>query len=241
MRNLVRAVHAAAMAAGLLLLLGAAPTAQAVPVDVVYSVSTSAAVLSGAIPIGTFNGTATIRYRGSGTFSSPTIDHGPARLMSWNSAGPINVTVGTAVVTGSQTFATGIQWMGVTGTLKSTGLIFLPLSGVGNAAAHCTNTGAGTACTGVIGLPSSVPTSGPIPISTVLVALGSAPITTGAGDPMTTFSLFGLLGTFNGIAIEGTSTFTELSRTQIPEPSSLSMLWLGLAGLAAGRSYLRRR
>jgi len=225
----------------LLLLIGTAPAAQAVPVDVVYSVSTSAAVLNGAIPIGSFSGTATIRYRGSGTFSSPVVDHGPARLMSWNSAGPISVAVGTALITGSQSLSTGIQWMGMTGTLQSTGKIFLPLRATGTAAAHCTNTGAGTSCTGVIGLPSSFPTSGPLPISTVLAALASAPITTGAGDPKATFSLFGLLGTFNGIAIEGTSTLTELSRTQIPEPSSLSMLWLGIAGLAGGRSWLRRR
>lgn len=233
-----------ALATGLLILIGFAPTVQAIPVDVTYSITGTTAVLTGAIPIGSFSGTATIRYRGSGTISAPEVDHGQARIMTWNTSGPVNASgglLGTAVITGAQTLNTGIQKMGLIGTLKSSGLIFLPLAGTGTASAECNNVGAGTNCTGVIGIPAGIPTSGPLAIDTVMAALASAPITTGAGDVKATFSLFGQLGTFNAIAIEGTATLTELSRTQIPEPSSLSMLWVGLAGLAGARSWQRGR
>jgi hypothetical protein len=231
-----------ALSLGLLALAALAPAAQAVPVDVHYDVTTTAAVVNGLIGVGTFTGTSTVRYRGSGTISAPVVEHGLANIVTWVSSGPISVAhslLGTAVVTGQQTLSVGWQ---PKGSLKSTGQVALHLRGTGTALAHCNNTGTGAACTAApISIPASVPQNGTLPVSTVLAGLAGAPITTGAGNIKSTFTVFGFLGSFNGIAISGTSTFTEVSRTQVPEPSSLSMLWVGVAGLAGARSWHRRR
>jgi hypothetical protein len=231
-----------ALTTGLLVLLGFGGNAQALSIDVQYNVSSSLAVLNGLLPVGSLSGPITVRY--SGNAAGTAIVPGKARILTWQGNGPISVVsplLGGASVTGTQSLAGGLQSQG---GFTFGGNLLLPLAGAGAATIQCNITVGGLpgACLAApLSLPTGVPLPGPASVSTVLLGLATAPITTGAGDMLGTFSMSGFFGSFGGFPISGTSTFTEVSRTATPEPSSLSMLWLGVAGLAGARSWSRRR
>ena len=86
-----------------LLVLGFAPSAKAVPVEVLYSVSATASIL--ATPIATLTGTATVRYQNATALGS-NILNGAVRFQSFNATGPINLTLGF-VLSGNLTIALG--------------------------------------------------------------------------------------------------------------------------------------
>ena len=223
-----------AFAASLLALVGFTPAAKAVPVDVTYNVTTTLQVLGGALGIGSGVGTTTVRYRGAA--GNPTT--GSAQIRTINLANTINVN---GAVLGQSWIITGTQMLTAgpvapRGTVTGSWNFAIPLTGVGLANIHCTNTVATpvNGCTG-LSLPSSIPVAAPISIGTTLAG------TAAPGPFPTTFTVSGIFGTFQGISITAISTLSEASRTTIPEPTSLSLLWIGLAGLAGGRSWQRRR
>jgi hypothetical protein len=214
-----------------LFVLGMAPAAQAVPVEVNYSVSSTLTLPALALTLGTLTGSSTIRYVGTGlnTTNGPAGGFAaPARIQSFNAAGPLAFAVGTASFTGSVAAAAPAQ---VNGALASAGgALTLPLAGSASGSIHCT----GALCAGV-GLPASVPVPISLVFNTVLSDASAVPTGPGA------LTLVGALGTFAGFTIIATTTLTEISRTVVPEPGTASLVWLGLTGLAGARWHLRRR
>jgi len=213
----------------LLLLLGSAPAARAGQITIDFDLSgSSIAILGGAIvvpPDGSITSAFTkLQVEGSGNAAASS---GPARLASLTLAGTISGTLlgGAMTVTGG---VNASQSGSATGLLNPA-LTLAAVGGPGvlsiNALINCTP---GTAC-GLVGtFPVSI--TGPhtfLPFGSFQVGnINSVGNATLSGQ--LSLTLGGQTAVFNLIG-------AEITRTYIPEPNSLSMLGIGLIGVAACR------
>jgi hypothetical protein len=236
------------------LTLGVPSIAGAAAMDVTYNVTGNMMLLN-ALPIApAITGSVTVRYNATGTAgqvsgSGGTPLHGWANLMSGNLGGAISlnmVALGGPLLTGN--FTAGLQRAGA--TLGSSGNLVLGPApfGIGGFI-HCNNV-AGSACTTM--LSPSMPASNPIPLSMVLtgvpplvlVAPGAA--TTGSNlNPSFAFNPIAM-GTIAGYPYTLNLAAQEVSRhltsDPVPEPTTLLLVGLGLAGVAlAGRGVRRSK
>ena len=229
MRNAVFAV-------GLFVLMGLAPVAKAVPVEVTYSVTSVVNLPLLGTQLGVLTGQSTIRYLGTGanTTSGPVGGFvAPARIRSFQASGPLSFTVaaaGTGVITGFVNLSAGGQVNGSVAALG--GPVLLPIAATPTGFIHCTGALCGNP---LISLPVSVS----VPISLVFnTVLSDAAAFPSVGNVLT---LVGNFGTFGGVPLTATSTLNEISRTAVPEPGTAALVWLGLVGLGGARWRVRRQ
>jgi hypothetical protein len=143
------------------------------------------------------------------------------------------------------TAPTPIAWTAVgafspqaSNTLLSSGLLRVKAIGGVSGSIHCT----GASCGGLSPIPPSVLTPFGVPISGVLSGVAATP----GSSLLPAFTLAGTFGTFLGVPVTATLTFTEaplfggFSRHRIPEPGTAVLLGLGLVGIAAAGRRLRR-
>ena len=218
---------------------GLAPAAHGLSMDITYNVSATASL--GGTAMGTITGTVGIRYTATGTpgqvtTSLGTVLHGPAHLLGGTLTGTFSAMVYGDTVTGS---LTAIMPGSPPGTLKSVGSLSFPaVNVIVNGLIHCT----GATC-GLVGLPQSLP----VPLSSLFPPVvvpvkvpGAAP---GSALPKTlTWSAMSL-GSMGSMPLTATVVATEINRHLVPEPSTLPLVAMGLAGIAgvAARQRSRRR
>ena len=246
-----------ALAAAGLLVLGFAPSAQAVPVEVFYSVTSVVTIPSlGNAPLALMGGFATLRYQNATALGSVILD-GDMRFQTFSVTGFLVLNLGAPV---SLTGPFGVALGPIAGTngvgasnqsLNALSGVNARLSGTASGLAHCV----GTLCGGTLV---------PIPPGSVFVPVtlpfftiagnnntgfaggyqGNANLgTTGAAYPLVqpAISLQGYFGVFGGLPIFVNNQLTEISRTVVPEPGTASLVWLGLVGLAGARWHRRHR
>lgn len=219
----------AVLATGLLVLLGLAPAAQAVPVEVDYALTGTITLPALSLTLGTLSGNARIHYTNA-TASGNAIDPGFGRVVSAVAGGPLSFNVlSAAQFTGFATAAVGGNPNGV----LTANNITLPFAGSATGSIHCTG-----ACMTLASIPASVTLPITLPFNTIL-----ANVVSGVnGNPNNgTLTLGGGFGTFSSLPLTIHLTLTEISRTVVPEPGTASLVWLGLVGLAGARRYARRR
>lgn len=224
-----------ALAAAATLLLPVAP-ASAATIDVTYGLS-GGFLVGGTTPMGT-GGTGTMTLRYQATFPS-TIQPGPVAVVSFN-FGPqtFNIPSIFGVTNAAMTGAVGFQINGGAGIYGGGNLSLLHTNGLQTGFIHCQNA---TAC-GVLGLGAFLVTQ-PLGITTAVSPTAPVPMSGPAVATPATATLripTTLLATFLGVP--GTWTFvgTEISRTVIPEPTTLPLLALGAGGVL-GAGWIARR
>jgi hypothetical protein len=232
-----------ALCSALLLGLGiAAPKAHATALDVTYNLS-GALTVAGALPAGNLTGTVTVRYTAPGLtafISGPTGNpiHGPVHVQGGGLTAAINIDSLPSLVPGmTGTLVGAINPSGI-GSLASpgnlfissaTGTIFGPLHCMANAT-HCGSLS-----------PPMVP-SVPLPVSMPFHFLLNAPTVTSGGILLPTFIASPMtVASMAGLPITATLTMSEVGRHVVPEPTSFSLVGLGLLGLAGGVSWRARR
>jgi len=226
----------AVLAVGLFVLMGLAPVARAVPVEVTYSVSTVVTLPLLGIQLGTLTGQSRIRYLGTGANTTTGPVGGfvaPARIQSFVAAGPLNFQI-LALATGTFSgFASVADFGNVNGSVAGLGgPVLLPIAATAGGTLHC----AGAVCANpLVNIPASVINQIALVFNTVLSDATAFP---SVGNILT---LVGGFGTFGGVSLTATSTLNEISRTAVPEPGTASLVWLGLVGLAGARWRVRRR
>ena len=216
----------------------AAPTAQALPVDITYGLSGVVSVLG--IPFGPVgSGSMTVRYSALSANASLAslilppgapvgLSSGPVHLQGFSFMQVLALAIGGDVFTGFLTAAAGPSGMGVLGG----GMLSISLAGTLMGVVHCV----GATCPG-LGLPISIPT----PISAALLAplaaaVGTAP-SIALAFPIAPF----VVGSFGGFPLTAMLSAAEVSRHVTPEPGSAALLGLGLAGLATVSGWRARR
>jgi hypothetical protein len=217
----------------------AAPTAQALPVDISYGLSGVISVLG--IPLGPAGtGSMAVRYTAASGNSSlmslllspgaPVgLSSGPVHLQGFSFMQVIAFAIGGDTFTGFATAAAGASAPGLLGGgMLSIGPVFGTLMGV----VHCV----GATCPG-LGLPISIP----VPISASLLiplaaGVGTAP-SIALSFPIAPFTV----GTFGGFALTAMLSAAEVSRHVTPEPGSAALVGLGLVGLASASGWRRTR
>ena len=244
-----------ALAAAGLLVLGFAPSAQAVPVEVFYSVTSVVTIPAlGNAPLALMGGFATLRYQNATAAGSVILD-GDMRFQSFSVTGNLILNLGTPVLL---TGPFGVALGPIAGTngvgasnqaLNAVSFVNARLEGVASGLAHC------------VGILCGSPTV-PIPSGSVFVPV-TLPFFTIAGNQNTGFagnyqgnanlapggtaypgaqpgiSLQGYFRIFGGLPIFVNNQLTEISRTVVPEPGTASLVWLGLVGLAGARWHRR--
>ncbi len=214
----------------LLVLLTFGTSAQAAPVDITYDINIDITIPAFAVTAFSGPGQLTVRFQ-NGT---PGSHAGP---------GPITVLGGNAAVTGlftllGDTFSgfQNVTWAGGgTGSATLGGLFnFNTVGFIQSGQIHCT----GATCA-VASLPASVPvplTGGTVPFAGAGQIYGFPSV----GPQNWTAS--GPAGTFGGIALSAIITGVEVSRVHVPEPTSASLIGLGLlAAVALGGTARKLR
>jgi hypothetical protein len=248
---------------GLMALLGFAPAAKAVPVEVFYSVTSVVTIPSlGGLPLALMGGFATLRYQNA-TAGGQVINDGDMRFQSFSVTGNLILYVPGSIVgspvlsmTGPFGFATGpiagTNGVGASNQAIITGSgVAARLEGVASGLAHCTGALCGTPTVPIPGGSVFVPVT--LPFHTVAINgnagfagnyLGNAnnaPGGTAYPGAQPQISLQGNFGLFGGIPIFVNNQMTEISRTVVPEPGTASLVWLGLVGIAGARWHRRTR
>ena len=218
------------LAVGLLVVLGLAPAARAVPVEVDYAVTGIITLPALSLALGTLSGTSRLRFNNA-TASGNAIGSGAARVVSFLAGGPLSFNVlGAAQFVGSAN--ANVIGGSPNGALTANN-ITLPFHGTATGQIVCTG-----ACMTLASIPPSVTLPITLPFNTILANLVSG----ANGNPNNgTVTLHGGFGTFSSLPVTVQLTLTEIGRTVVPEPGTASLVWLGLVGLAGVRRYARRR
>jgi hypothetical protein len=231
------------------LVFGFAPSANAVPVEVQYSVVSTATVL--AIPIANLTGTATIRYQNA-TAAGNDILNGAVRFQSFNASGPVFFSIAGLVLNGNLTISFGPMGgnpgnSAFAQAFPSAGMS-ININGIANVGnLHCSGTVAQCSAvfnpTVVGGLPVSA-TVFNIPFGIGAANLANLNTAGGQGNPdlNSTITLNNpSIATAVGLPVAINNTLTEISRTVVPEPGTASLLWLGLIGIGGARWHRRQQ
>jgi len=234
---------------------GVASTAQAVTIEVQYNLSGVVTAL-GALPIGPPS-TGTMKVSYSATGPSPgAIVHGPVHLLSYSFSQVMNLPlVGLipVLLTGNSNYTAPASALG---TLNATGLAIGPMLLNMTGFVHCNGVGTPGVNTGCLsggatkgGSPNTLPfpNSIPVPIATSFPGALLFSATGAASGPGATVTFANVFAGFMSIPGFPPITLTipalvgtEVARTYVPEPSSLSLVGLGLAGIAGFAARLRR-
>jgi len=234
-----------ALVSALLLGFGiAAPNAHATALDVTYNLSGALSV-AGAIPAGNLTGTVTVRYAAPGLTGLISMTgtgnpiHGPVHVEGGNLAAAINIGSVPSLVPGmTGNLAGAINPSGI-GNLASSGNLFISsATGMLFGPLHCLATPAKCGSLSPPMIPS-VPLSISMPFHLIL----NAPAVTSGGNLFLTFTALPMtVATMLGLPVTATLTFSEVGRhVAIPEPTSFSLVGLGLLGLAGGVGWRARR
>jgi len=232
------------------LALGVPSIAGAAAMDVTYSVGGNM-MLAGAVPmVPVVAGAVTVRYAATGTGfsgSAGNVQHGWANLMAGNMGGMIALSVpafGIPLMTGpfNAVLPRAGAVLGSSGTL-TLGPVLPAVTGF----LHCQ--GSAAACSGVNPM---LPPSVPIPLGYLLTGMTPiamvAPSAATPGSNLNPIFAFNpiLMGTMAGLPYTLNLTAQEVSRhlvdEAVPEPTTLTLVGLGLVGVAlAGRKARRTR
>jgi hypothetical protein len=230
-----------ALCSALLLGFGvAAPNAHATALDVTYNLSGALSV-AGAIPAGNLTGTVTVRYTAPGLtafISGPTGNpiHGPVHVQGGALSASINIGSIPTLVPGMSGLLVGAINPSGVGSLAPPGNLFLSsATGTIFGPLHCSGAHCGTLSPPMV---ASVPLSVSIPFHFLL----NAPSVTSGGILLPTFLASPLtVATMAGLPITAALTMSEVGRHVVPEPTSFSLVGLGLLGLAGGAGWRARR
>jgi hypothetical protein len=227
--------------AGTLAALSLGFSANAGTVKVKYALSGSV-VAGGILPIGPpGTGGLTLEYSGIGS-TGTTIVHGPVHVKKFAFHQPL--AVGPIPVLFPDTVTGMVSVYGfpsAPGTLASSGGLLLgPISAIIGGSLHCF----GATCTGA-GFPASVTVPISVPLTGANAFALSAPGAATLGSsllPAFAFAplSFGTALTFAGFVLTATLSAVEISRVAVPEPTSFSLLGLGILGLAGSAWRVRR-